>query len=413
VARIFGVIPIPPAATATPTPEPVVLHFGHWETGAAANTLADAAREFEQLTPNVIVRADVLPFRAHFDRLQAGAPAGDVPDVFVSSGAYFYRQASDQQLLDLSTRSAADNWRLDEFWTDPVTRPMSGQQLSLPLWASTEVAFVNRDRVAAAGGPTLTDTWSWLDLLDLAKRLTVGKPGEVSHWGLLIVNDIQGGWGSFATSNGGSWLDSATRKSTLGTATAEALRWVSDAMLVHHVAPRPLEQQRLTGAGTIDPFLAGTVSILPNGTWEMASALQSAHFSWDIVHLPRSPRTNQSVSPASSQPGCAARESRYPDLAWSFLRYLVGPDVQRRWTNGKLRIPTLKSATSSYGTAPPANAAAAVAALTNAADLRFTTNWQPFRTAILSALEPALNGLASLDDAIALATQAGDAALGA
>jgi multiple sugar transport system substrate-binding protein len=389
-----------------------VLRFGHWETGPAAEVLAAAARDFEQANPNVIVRPEALPFRSHFDRLQAGAPAGDVPDVFVSSGAFFYHQASDQRLLDLSARSASDGWRLDDFWSDPVTRPLSGHMLSVPLWASAEVAFVNRDRIEKAGGLAPTGTWTWNDLLDLAKRLTVGKPGEVSHWGLLVVNDLQGGWGSFATSNGGSWFDPAARKTALDPATSEALQWVRDAMLVQHVAPRPLEQQRLTAAGTIDPFLAGNVSIFPNGTWEIAPALQTARFSWDVVRLPRSPRTNQSVSPANVQPGCAGRASRYADLAWSFLLYLTGTDVQRRWTTGKLRIPSRKSASASYGVAPPSNAGAAVAAMANATDLRFAVNWQPFRSAVLGALEPALDGLVDLDGAIARAAQAGDAALG-
>jgi multiple sugar transport system substrate-binding protein len=389
-----------------------VLRFGHWETGLAGETLAAAARDFEQATPNVIVRPEVLPFRSHFDRLQAGAPAGDVPNVFVSSGAYFYRQASDQRLLDLSTRSASDGWHLDDYWTDPVTRPLSGQLLSMPLWATAEVAFVNRDQIEKAGGSVPPDSWTWNDLLDLAKRLTVGKPGEVSHWGLLVVNDLQGGWGSFATSNGGSWLDVTTRKTALDPSTIEALRWVRDAMIVQHVAPRPLEQQRLTAAGTIDPFLAGNVSIFPNGTWEMVSTLQAARFSWDVVRLPRSPRTNQSVCPASVQPGCAAPLSRYVDLAWQFLRHLTGPEVQLRWTTGKLRIPSLKSASASYAVAPPAHAGSAVAAMANAADLRFTENWQQFRSAVLAALEPALDGLADFDGAIARAAQAGDAALG-
>jgi multiple sugar transport system substrate-binding protein len=410
-ARILGVIPLPPAATPTPTPEPVVIRFAHWETGAARDVLQSIASVAEQSSSRIVVDVVTLPFSTHFERLQTSLATGEAPDVFVSSGAYFVRHATDSRLLDLSSRAQADAVTLDQYWTDPVTRPWGGQLLSVPLWTSAEVVYLNLDQLRQVGAPLPPESWTWDDLLALAKRLTIGKPGEIVRWGLLVVNDLVGGWGGFATSNGGTWLDPVARKTTLDSATVEALRWLRDAMLVQHVAPRPIEQQSLTRGGTVDPFLNGAVALFSTGTWELAAALAQAHFQWALARLPRAPRTGLSASPQSVQPGCAFRGTRHPDESWQLLRLLTSDDAQRRWNIGKLRIPSLKSLASEFGTPPPANAGAAVTALSNATDLRFTINWQVFRSAILQALEPAFDGTTELDVAIAAATRAGDAAL--
>jgi multiple sugar transport system substrate-binding protein len=373
--------------------------------------LQSIASAFEQSSPSLLVQVTPLPFSTHFERLESSLAGGDAPDVFVSSGAYFFGHAADGRLLDLTTRALAGAVKLDGYWTDPVTQPWNGRLLSVPLWTSSEVVYFNLDLLGQAGASPPATSWTWDDLLGLAKRLTIGKPGEVTRWGLLVVNDLIGGWGSLATSNGGTWLDPVARKTSLQPPTVDALRWLREAMLVHQVAPRPLEQQGLTHGGTVDPFLDGSVALIFNGTWELSTALAQARFHWDVARLPQAPRTGQSVSPSSVQPGCAYRETKHPDDAWQLLQSLIAADAQRRWTTGKLRVPALKSLASEFGSPPPANASAAVTALSNATDLRFTVNWQPFRAAVVKALEPALDGTTELDAAIAVATRAGDAAL--
>jgi ABC-type glycerol-3-phosphate transport system substrate-binding protein len=156
--------------------------------------------------------------------------------------------------------------------------------------------------------------------------------------------------------------------------------------------------------------------MLLNGSWEVPTAVAAAQFRWDVVRAPRAPRTLSSSTLSSIQPGCIAGATTHPDESWRWLRYLLSPEAQARWNNGKVRIPALKSACSDpksgYGVAPPADATEIVTALATSSDLHFTTNWQPFRAALLAALEPALNGDISLDIAVSNAIQAGNSALG-
>jgi multiple sugar transport system substrate-binding protein len=411
----LGIIPRPAAPTATPTPVPIELRLAYWQTGVAGDRITSIFQKFVQQTAHVVVTPTVAAFGEHFANLSAAFAGGSPPDVFVESGAFFYDHVQAKGLRDLSGLVQADQIDLSQYWSEPIVRPIGGQLSAVPLWTADEVLYYNRDLLDQAGAAVPPDTWTWADLLGLAQKLTAGKPGQVSRWGLLLVNDLPGGWGSFVAGNAGHWLDPTTGQTDLGASASDALQWFSEAMLVHHVAPQPAEQQTLTQAGQIDPFLNGQVALFPTGTWEIPGALANAKFRWDVLPLPRAPGTNRSISLASSQPGCLARTSAHPDEAWQLLRAFLTADAQSQWANGKIRLPALKTTaadqTSGYAAPPPANAATAVKAMTGAADLGFVRNWNAWRAAVVNALEPAFDNKIPLADAVANAVKDGNAAL--
>lgn len=412
----FSLPALPFIAAATPTPVPIELRFAHWEVGAAGAVLAAAVSQFQQSTPGARVHEDVSPFGTHFERLEAASASGTSPDVFVDSGAYYYDHLASGLPLDLAPLATVGGFDAARFWTDPVTQSASGQLRAVPLWCVAELVFVNLGALARKGVSLPTAAWSWDDLLALATKLTEGKAGEVRQWGTLFVNELPGGWGSFVASNGGSWIELPARKTSIDSAAVEALQWLVDAIHVHHVAPDPMEQQRLTRAGQIDPFVNGDIPLLLNGTWEMPDALTGARFQWDVLPLPRAPRTGMSVSLAATQPGCVAKQSAHPAEAWQFLRFLLRPEVQTAWSTGKVRLPSLRSVaadpTTGYASVPPGHSSFAAGALTSARDYQFTTRWQQFRAAVVGALAPAFVGRVLLADAVAQATSDGDTALG-
>jgi len=394
----------------------VVLQFAHWQTDEPGRVLAELSDQFNKSTPHVVVQQLLASYSTHFARMSKAFAGGNPPDVFIESGPYFVDHLKSQSLLDLSALIAADALDLGRYWTEPSTRLFDSHRYALPLWADDDLVYYNQDLFAKAGVAEPTDAWTWGDLLSAAQRLTEGKPGETSRWGMLLINELQGGWGSFVASNGGSWLDSANPMTLLSAPAAEeALRFVVDAILVRHAAVRPTEQQRLTQAGSLDPFLRGQVAILLNGAWEMPLALKQAGFRWDVAPLPRAPRTTQRTSVASVQPISAARVGRNVAEAWQFLRFLIDPEAQRAWTRGKVRLPALmdvaRDQSSGYVSPPPAHANVVPLGMNGAEDLHFVANWAAWRAAVVNALEPAFDGRVPLSDAITLAVTAVDAAL--
>lgn len=410
---ILGIIP-PPAPT--PTPRPRKVRFAHWLPDNAATLMQGLVKNYNDNHPQVIVQEEVAPFGDHRAALVQSFAAGNPPDVFLISGPDLADPSTSPSILDLASRVARDKLDLTRYWSSPQTRPISGQQLALPLWCAVDLVYLNHDLLGKANLGNPTADWTWNDLLTSATALTVGKPGEVSQWGLLVVDDIQGGWGGFVASNGSHWLDPATKQASFDPSAVEALQWIVDAINRHHVAPTPRDQDTLTRGGTVDPFLAGKVAMLVSGTWEMPYLLGTASFPWDILPLPKAPKTGASQSVADAQPGSIARVTKVADDGWGFLAFLVGENSQRQWARGKVRLPSLVTVaadtTDGYAVPPPTRAAAASDALTTAQDLEFCPHWQAFRAALTTGLQPAFNGDQTLSDALPTALKAANQALG-
>jgi len=413
---ILGLIPRPAAPPPTPTPEPIKLRFAHWETGAAAQTLDALAQRFSAASSGVIVETSATTFADHFARLLTGRAAGMPPDIFVNSGVFFDRLLKAQIIRDLAGNVTADGFSLDAYWTDPLSQMVNGHLYALPFWGACDLLYYNRDWFAQKKVGEPAADWTWDQLLAAARQLSEGKPGAMSRWGILVVNDLQGGWGSFVASNGGDWLDPSGKQVILGAAPAqEALQWVVDAIVVHQVAPSAIEQQQISQAGSVDPFLDGQVAMIVNGTWEMPNALTGAHFQWDVQQIPRAPRTGQSVATTSVQPISTARASVYPDQGWSFLKFALGTAAQTLLAKDKIKLPVRKDVVNTAGVGyvivPPAHAGVAFDAMEHGHDLHFVPRWQEFRTAVVRALDPAFAGSQPLVDALKTAVSAGNAAL--
>jgi multiple sugar transport system substrate-binding protein len=364
--------------------------------------------------PRIVVEPVRRPYADHLASLAAAG--GDAPDVALDSGPYLDSHRTSRLLLDLSPLAASARLDLGRYWTDSSFRPSDGALAAFPLWVDADVLYYNRDLFAAAKLAEPTDAWTWDEFLATAERLSEGKPGQMTRWGALLVNDIQGGWGSFVASNGGDFLDVAARKTALGGNVASvALRFVRDAIVAHHAAPGPSEQNAVTGAGRSDPFLDGTVAMFPGGSWLMGSVLAGARFSWDVAPLPRAPRTGRASPTFAAQPIVISGATPHPDEAWAFLGYLIGLGAQRAIAKGKARLPALKEVASDpasgYAIPPPARVAVVAASLSSAHDLQFLPGWGAWRSAVVAALEPAFDERADFDSALEQAIADGDAAL--
>ena len=383
-----------------------------------AQTLDAIGQRFSIASPGVIVETSVASFSDHFAQLQSGAAAGLTPDVFVNSGEFFDAILTAQVMRDLASSQVSDKFSLDGYWTDPLSQVTNGHLYAMPLWGACDLVYYNQDWLTQKKVTVPAGDSTWDQLLQAAGQLSEGKPGEMSRWGMMVVNDLEGGWGSFVASNGGDFLDSSGRQVTLGAAPAqEALQWLIDAIVVHHVAPSLGDQQQISQAGKVDPFLAGRVAMLVNGTWEMPNALSGAPFSWGVQRLPRAPRTGQSVAVTSVQPLSAARVGNHPEQTWNFLRFMLGTAAQTLLAKDKLRLPARKDVASDahagYAVSPPAQVDSVVAAMDTGRPLRFVPRWRAFRTAVLRALDPAFAGSQPLNDALTAAVTAGNAALAA
>ncbi len=136
-----------------------------------------------------------------------------------------------------------------------------------------------------AGVPYPTDDWTWDDMLDAAKKLTIP---EKEQYGFYIDPFLiwKGIWTKAA---GGSVISPDYKKSMLTSPeTAEAITWLWDAIWKHKVAippPPPNSNQ---------PFLDRKVAMTIDGIWwlpDFNKGLEEGEY--DVAMLPKHPTHRQ------------------------------------------------------------------------------------------------------------------------
>ncbi|NCA13031.1 MAG: extracellular solute-binding protein [Proteobacteria bacterium] len=198
----------------------------HW-------TLLSFEKNYTDLKVDVVIASDDPA--TYTERLRAMVASGTDPDVMRLPGPdapSFYASAV--------TRKLDAVMRRDGFRTDVLAGPFDGATYAkawhaLPRGrAATWGVFYDRDRFSRTGISDPDPSWSWEQMLDIARRLT---DRDADAWGLSIdpiaAFPLPWIWGA-----GADDVDRGGSQPQWGTAAVkDALRWVHALRHVHRVAP--------------------------------------------------------------------------------------------------------------------------------------------------------------------------------
>ena len=141
--------------------------------------------------------------------------------------------------------------------------------------------YFNFDLFEKAGinPPKSTQDWTWDDLVEWGKKLTIRKGDTVEQYG--FVSGINWCWEIWPNLNGAKIFDNYLSKSKLDDPKViEAFKFYQDLMFKHKITPQPGGK-----VGASNLFAAGKAAIMLDGTWQvgyMRSIKKDVNFSWDI-----------------------------------------------------------------------------------------------------------------------------------
>ena len=199
------------------------------------------AQSFHQAHPGINVRVistEVLgidlgdPWPK--DSITRLASAADVVD-------QWFRPTDTQSglIMDLQPFIEADrSFQPEDFYPGTLESfRWDGGTWALPTGVEARLIFYNKDLFDRAGVPYPQAGWTLNDFLDKADRLTVRHDDEETQWGFA---DVSPNVLTFVLLQGAKLVDDTTRPLTPSLDTpevAQALRWYTDLILVHGVAP--------------------------------------------------------------------------------------------------------------------------------------------------------------------------------
>ena len=340
VAPSAAASPASPAASdAGYTGPPATISYSIWGDPQEIKNQQAIVDAFHAANPDITVKVDVSDWEPYWDKLKTGIAGGAAPDVFAMDGPLFPDYQSRDVLLDLKPYIDRDGYDLGQLADQAVadfTTPDG--QFGLPRDLNVVALYYNKKMFDAAGIPYPDDTWDWAKLVEVAKQLTIrDAAGKVSQWGLYTeTTDMENYWSELVWQNGGDII-SADHKTSLVASdqAAGGFQFLQDLVWKDKVVP----ETALWPADSGDAFEQGKAAMEANGSWLVATH-QAAGLDFGIAPLPKGPAGRAtSINPTGA---VVYKNSKNPDAAWQFVKYLASPAAQTKLMELRASMPANK-----------------------------------------------------------------------
>ena len=356
---------------------PVPLRLGVSLTPQELGAFEPAIRQLDDAHPEWTVVLENTPQQGFVEKLNAQMGSDTLPDVVRVQGLFAQGWIRQGAFLDLGQRIAESELGLADFYPGPLSQFRWHETLwGLPDTAAPTVLFFNKTMFDAAGVSYPTDDWTYDDMRQAARLLTLDAqgrnaadpnfdPGGIAQWGwnssltFIWQREAVQALGGDPCLNADCTLMSWTDPAVLG-----AAQWWASLVQDDHAAlydPFGGSQTGIPG----DPFISGQAAMGYNGFFAVGQLNDMGSLDYDVAQ-PLLAIDGQRYSSLSTNGYVIAANSAHPQEAWSLMQALLGPDFLRdTWGKPGHSVPSRRSAASSIIDAshPPANQEAIVQAM--------------------------------------------------
>lgn len=336
------------AAASTPMLVPSIATWLAWaaagpESDQYQANVAEFAKQQPQIRVDFVNAGDLDTTNQKFLTMTA---AGTPPDVVQAQYTFCVDLASRGTLTALDSYIARDKVKREDFVPGEIDEfAWKKVQYGLPKDNAIRVIFVNLDLFDKAGVKPPTDTWTWDDFVGLATKLTNRSPANGQPtFGVVdfpySLNDSPSY--SITRAFGGEWYDATWTSTTIDSAaTVEAIQFAADWRNKYKISPLPDEVQ-----GSSDPFRDGKCAMGIQFAQQVFFLKEAkVPFQYDVLPLPHGRAGAFPCATGSGQ--CLAKESKSVEAGWQLIKYLTGPEAQKRVTSlkrwGSSRVDTLEA----------------------------------------------------------------------
>lgn len=290
----------------------VVIKYATYSAGPDhLEDLDEMVTEFEKQNPDIKVEVEVIGYDDYFTKLQTQASSKTLPDVFEMNYENFNTYASNGVLLDLTELAEKD----ESFSPDLLVGntyeyfQREGKLYGLAEKVSDVVLYYNKELFDEAGVKYPQADWTWNDILSASQVLT--KDGVYGFYAPITYNELY----KVVAQNGGALFDEDGKPTIDSKENVEALQWMLDKMLVHHIQPTPEE---MSGKTPEDMFKNSEIAMEVTGSW-MVSTFADAPFEWDIA---LEPGMTDQIHHVFADGIVASANTKNKEAAWKWIRFL-------------------------------------------------------------------------------------------
>jgi multiple sugar transport system substrate-binding protein len=313
---------------ATPALADTNLVFGFWGDPPEVPPFQKIAEDYMAIHPDVHIELQNAPWSGYFTKLDAALAGGGGPDVFFITNVPSY--AARNTLENLDPWIEKSGFPIDQYVKDALRiHSLNGHLYSIPRDTATNVLYYNKDDFDKAGLSYPDESWTWDDLRNAAKKLTVTDGGRVTRYGLVLESNQ---WPMVVYQNGGQIFDDPVQptKYTLDEPKAvEAIQFIADMINEDKSVPNFQEADQM--GGTASMFAADQASMSITNASRLGT-YADATFNWAVAPVPAGP-DGIHANEAGGAGFAMNANSKNKDAAWAFMEYLCGEPGQIAFTS--------------------------------------------------------------------------------
>jgi multiple sugar transport system substrate-binding protein len=323
---------------------PAEITFMMWGAPEEQTVWQAVVDDFHAANPNINVKVEVSDWDSYWTKLNTLVAGGTPPDVFAMDAPLYLDWQSRGALLNLQPYLDANPDMLADVYPQTLTAyKLDDGYYGLPRDFQTIVLFYNKDMFDGAGVPYPTEDWTYDDLKDAAKKLTLDSNGDgkTDQYGLWTDTwDMELFWSEAIWAYGGNIISDDHTKTLIGEPEARKAWEYIDGLYKEGIIPMPATQGEYGG----DLFQSKVAAMTTIGHWAVPGYVQ-AGINFGVAPMPSG--TSGRATSVNSAGFVLSKGSKNPDAAFEFVKFAIGEAGQKRLAQLGFAIPVLKSVATS------------------------------------------------------------------
>ncbi len=310
----------------------VSLRYAIWDKNQEP-AMQKIVAKFKETHPNIDVKVEVTPWDQYWQKLETAASASTLPDLFWLNAANFDLYASNDMLMPIKGKITAEGIDMSVYPKSLVDLySYKGEPYGFPKDFDTIGLWYNKKLFDAANVPYPDNTWDWEKLHTVAKKLTDSSKGI---YGIAAQMANQEGFYNTIFQNGGFIISGDKKK--LGYDQPEAIDGLKFWTSLIEDGSSPTQAQ-MTDTEPNALFESGKVAMIYAGSW-MQVEYAANEYTKDKVDVAPMPQGKKRATVIHGLGNVVAKNTKYPDQAWEFLKFLGSKEAADIQANSGTVIP--------------------------------------------------------------------------